>query len=107
MFLRVQYLDHFSSLYIFIYIYIYINDLHHATKYCKVNHFADDANLVYFSKSLKHLKHINNGLKYLVNWLNANKFYLNAKQKKKNNNNNNKKTKMDCFKSKNNFFVKL
>ena len=29
---------------------IYINDLNQSTKVCKVHHFADDANLIHFSK---------------------------------------------------------
>ena len=29
---------------------IYINDLNQAIKFCKVHHFADDTNLVHFSK---------------------------------------------------------
>ena len=32
---------------------IYINDLHFATKYCKVHHFADDTNLLNFNNSIK------------------------------------------------------
>ena len=32
---------------------IYINDLHHAIKFCKVHHFADDTNLINFSTSIK------------------------------------------------------
>ena len=31
---------------------IYINDLNKALKFCKVHHFADDTNLIYFSKSV-------------------------------------------------------
>ena len=34
-----------------IYIYIY-NDLNQALKFCKVHHFADDTNLLHFSKSV-------------------------------------------------------
>ena len=29
---------------------IYINNLNQATKFCKVHHFADDTNLLHFSK---------------------------------------------------------
>ena len=32
---------------------IYISDLHFATKYCKVYHFADDTNLLNFNSSIK------------------------------------------------------
>ena len=58
---------------------IYINDLNHAMKYCKVHHFADDTNLLNINSSLKTLnKQINNDLKNLSNWLNANKISLNV-----------------------------
>ena len=35
---------------------IYINDLNQAIKFCKVHHFADDTNLLHFSKSITRLK---------------------------------------------------
>ena len=57
---------------------IHINDLNHALKFCKVHNFADDTNLVYFSRSAKKLnKYINIDMKNLTNWLNANKISLN------------------------------
>ena len=57
---------------------IYINDLHFAIKYCKVHHFADDANLLNFNNSIKKInKQVGHDLKYLSNWLNANKICLN------------------------------
>ena len=57
---------------------IYINDLHFAIKYCKVHHFADDTNLLNFNNSIKKIKkQVGHDLKYLSNWLNANKIYLN------------------------------
>ena len=57
---------------------IYINDLHFAIKYCKVHHFADDTNLLNFSNSIKKInKQVGHDLKYLSNWLNANKICLN------------------------------
>ena len=60
---------------------IYINDLNHAIKFCKVHHFADDTNLVHFSKSANKLnKYINIEMKNLTNWLNANKISLNIKK---------------------------
>ena len=60
---------------------IYINDLNHAIKFCKVHHFADDTNLVHFSKSANKLnKYINTDMKNLTNWLNANKISLNIKK---------------------------
>ena len=58
---------------------IYINDLHVAIKYSLVHHFADDTNLLLKNKSLKQLqKQINIDLKYLCNWLKANKISLNT-----------------------------
>ena len=55
-----------------------------------INHFADDANLLCLSISIKKLnKLINADLKHLVNRLNENKISLNVK-----------KTKMVIFKSK-------
>ena len=46
---------------------IYINDLNHAIKFCKVHHFADNTNLVHFSKSANKLKYINIDMKNLTN----------------------------------------
>ena len=58
---------------------LYINDPNQAIKFCKV--FADDTNLLYLSNSNKKLnKLVNAELKYLVNWLNANKILLNVKK---------------------------
>ena len=58
---------------------IYINDLDVAIKYRIVHHFADDTNLLLKNKSLKQLqKHINIDLKYLCNWLKANKISQNT-----------------------------
>ena len=69
---------------------LYINDLNQVIKFCKVHHFADDTNLVYFGKSIKKLdKFVNVDLKNLVNWLNANKISQNVE-----------KTGMVIFKSK-------
>ena len=40
--------------------FIYMNDLNQALKFCKVDHFADDTNLMPFSKSVNRLnKHVN------------------------------------------------
>ena len=59
---------------------VYINDLNQALKFCKV-HFADDTNLLYFSKSVYRLnKYVNFDLKNLTYWLNANKISLNVKK---------------------------
>ena len=58
---------------------IYINDLHVAIKHLKVHHFAADTNLLMINKSLKRSnKLLNNDLKNLTNWLNANKISLNV-----------------------------
>ena len=47
---------------------------------CKVHHFADDTNILCLRNSIQKLnKLINADLKHLANWLNANKFSLNAK----------------------------
>ena len=60
---------------------IYINDLHKAIQYCKVHHFADDTNLFHTSKSVKNLNtQINRDMKYLNNWLSANKISLNVEK---------------------------
>ena len=60
---------------------IYINDLNQALKFCKIHHFADDTNLIHFSKSVNRLnKHVNLDLKNLTYWLNANKIALNVKK---------------------------
>ena len=69
---------------------LYINDLNQAIKFCKVYYFADDANLLCLSNSIKRMnKLVNADLKRLANWLNANKISLNVK-----------KTEMVIFKSK-------
>ena len=58
---------------------LHINDLNQAIKFCKVHHFADDTNLLYFGKSIKKLnKLVNYDLKNLLYWLNANKVSLNV-----------------------------
>ena len=60
---------------------IYINDLNQTLKFCKVHHFADDTNLLHFSKSVSRLnKYFNLDLKNLTYWLNANKTSLNVKK---------------------------
>ena len=62
---------------------LYINDLNQAIKFCKVHHFADEANLLCLSNSIKKLNNlINADLKHLVNWLKANKISLNVKKTK-------------------------
>ena len=60
---------------------IYINDLNQALKFCKVHHFADDTNLIHFSKSVYRLnKYVNLDLKNLTYWLNVNRISLNVKK---------------------------
>ena len=60
---------------------IYINDLNLAIRFCKVHHFADDTNLLHFSKSVNKLnKYINLDMKNLTDWLNVNKISLNVKK---------------------------
>ena len=44
---------------------IYVNDLHNVVQYSDIHHFADDTNLLYSSKSLKHIK-VNFELKNIV-----------------------------------------
>ena len=59
-----------------IYLHIY-----YAIKFCKVHQFADDTNLLHFSKSVNKLnKYINLDMKTLTDWLNANKITLNVKK---------------------------
>ena len=59
---------------------MYINDLNQISKFCKVHHFADDTNLLHFSKLVNGLKYVNLDLKNLTYWLNANKISLNVKK---------------------------
>ena len=61
---------------------LYISDLNQAIKFCKVHHFAEHASILPQSNSIKKLnKRVNADLKYVVNWLNANKISLNVKKK--------------------------
>ena len=60
---------------------VHINDLNQALKFCKVHHFADDTNLIHFSKSVYRLnKYVNPDLRNLTYWLNANGISLNVKK---------------------------
>ena len=60
---------------------IYINDLNQAIKFCKVHHFADDTNLLHFIESVAKLnKFVNQDMKNLTVWLNANKISLNVEK---------------------------
>ena len=58
---------------------IYINDLHIAIKHSSVYHFADDTNLLNINSSPKRMqKQVNLDLKFLYQWLQANKISLNC-----------------------------
>ena len=58
---------------------LYINDLKKAVVHSKVQHFADDTKFLYASRSLRNLhKTANFDLSNLVQWLRANKIYLNV-----------------------------
>ena len=60
-------------------LFLIMNDLHYATKHCKVYHFADDTKLLNFSHSIKKMnKRVNYDLKNLNNWLSANKICINV-----------------------------
>ena len=60
---------------------IYINDLNQAIKFCKAHPFADDTNLLHFNKSAAKLnKLVNQDMKKLTVWLNANKISLNVEK---------------------------
>ena len=60
---------------------LYINNLNQAIKFCKVHHFPDDTNLLCMSNFIKNLnKLVNTDVKYLVQWLSANKISLNVKK---------------------------
>ena len=49
--------------------------------FCKVHYFADDTNLLYFSKSITKLnKYINLDITNLTDWLNANTISLNVQK---------------------------
>ena len=56
---------------------MYINGLNQAIKFCKVLHFADDADLLHFSKSITKLnRYVDLDMKNLTNWLKTNKISL-------------------------------
>ena len=60
---------------------ICISDLNCAKTFCKVHHFADDKNLLHFSKPVNKLnKYINLDMKNLTEWLNANKILFNVEK---------------------------
>ena len=58
---------------------LYINDLHKCIKFSSTYHFADDTNILNISDNYSRLqKEVNYDLKFLNNWLLANKISLNA-----------------------------
>ena len=58
---------------------IFINDINIAIKHSKTFHFADDTCLLNIKDSVKEVnKVVNKGLKFLVQWLNANIISLNV-----------------------------
>ena len=58
---------------------IFINDLNIAIKHSETFHFADDTCLLIIKDSVKQInKVVNKDLKFLVQWLNANKISLNV-----------------------------
>ena len=59
---------------------VYINKLNQQKKFCKINQFVGDTNLLCLSNSTKALnKLVNADLKHLVNCLNVHKTSLNVK----------------------------
>ena len=60
---------------------LYINNLNQTLKYSKVHHYADDTNLIHFSKSVFRLNtYVNLDLKNLPYWLDAKRISLNLKK---------------------------
>ena len=58
---------------------MYINDLKTAIKHCEIFHFADDTCLLNIKDSVKQIsKVVNKDLKFLVQWLYANRISLNV-----------------------------
>ena len=58
---------------------IYINDLNCVIRHWPVHHFADDTNLLNYNNSVKRMnKQVNQDLKNVTNWLDANKICLNV-----------------------------
>ena len=55
--------------------------MNQSIKFCKVYDFADDTNLLHFSKSITKLNtYVNLDMKNLTDWLNANKISLNVQK---------------------------
>ena len=58
---------------------IFINDLNIAIKNSETFHFADDTCLLNIKDSIKKInKVVNKDLKFLIQWLHANKIFLNV-----------------------------
>ena len=58
---------------------LYINDTHMSVQSSIIHHFADDTNLLYSDRSIKHLGSVlNKDLSLLYDWLCANRLSLNA-----------------------------
>ena len=58
---------------------LYINDMHNAVKFSTLHHFAYDTNLLYSNKDINVLrKNMNKDLKFIFEWLCANRLSLNA-----------------------------
>ena len=58
---------------------IYINDLHQAVTSSKMHHFADDTNILFSNKNPKLIaKILNKELKFVFEWLCANRLSLNV-----------------------------
>ena len=75
---------------------IFINDLHKSVEFSSVHHFTDNTNLILTDKSMKKInKHINKDLKFVVQWIRANKLSLNTS-----------KTELVIFKPKNKIITK-
>ena len=75
---------------------LFINDLHKSVEFSSVHHFTDNTNLILTDKSMKKInKHINKDLKFVVQWIRANKLSLNTS-----------KTELVIFKPKNKLITK-
>ena len=57
----------------------FVNDMHNSVKYCKVNHYGDDTNLLLTDHLLKKIiRQVNCDLSLICHWFQANKFNLNS-----------------------------
>ena len=59
---------------------IHINDIHKCSDIFDFHLFADESSLLYVDKILTSLEAVNNELKNVANWLNANKLTRNTKK---------------------------